>query len=102
MSCCPRLIDGALGIRIRVVLVVAECGDLLLDDGGVFAAVERAVRESPVPFALRMLATSLAMGSDIARLHGLRRGFRECGEVQRTQSVGRRPVRDLNHIMRSL
>jgi hypothetical protein len=82
------------------VLVVPECGDLLFDDRRVFAAVERPVRERPVLFALRMMRADLAMGSDIGRLGGLRRGLRERGKVQRTQSVGRRAGRDLDHIMR--
>jgi hypothetical protein len=74
----------------------------LLDDGGVFAAVKRPVRESSVPFALRLVDTSLAMGENFVRLGGLRRGLRECGEVQRTQSVVWWAVRDLDYVMRSL
>ena len=74
----------------------------MLDDGGVFAAVKRPVRESSVPFALRLVDTSLAMGENFVRLGGLRRGLRECGEVQWTQPVWRWAVRDLDYVMRSL
>ena len=49
----------------------------MLDDGRVFAAVKRPVREGPVPFALRMMRTGLTMGCTIARLNSLRRGLRE-------------------------